>query len=110
MMGITYDDAAEVYRGYDEYGEPVCSGESEARCAAALAAYQRGEPMPAGDDDGDVLLPESAARSILAACERARKAVADARADGASWAAAAGACDAVLETIAGHVRYAIGRG
>jgi hypothetical protein len=104
-----YDAAADTWRGLDEFGTPVVAGESLEGCAAALAAYQRGDPI-VDEDAADVLLPEPAARAILAACERARKAVADARADQASWAAAAGACDAVLETIAGHVRYAIGRG
>jgi hypothetical protein len=107
---LRYDPAADLWRGLDECGTPVVAGESLEGCAAALAAYQRGEPITEDEDAADVLLPEPAARAILAACERARKAVADARADQASWAAAAGACDAVLETIAGHVRYAIGRG
>jgi len=47
-MPVVYDPDADLYRGRDEWGEPVCCGVTERECAAALAAYQRGET--AGDE------------------------------------------------------------
>jgi hypothetical protein len=40
-----YDAAADTWRGLDEFGTPVVAGESLEGCAAALAAYQRGDPI-----------------------------------------------------------------
>ena len=52
-MSVVYDPDADLYRGLDEYGEPVCCGVTEGACAAALAAYQRGEAVGDGEDTCD---------------------------------------------------------